>query len=115
MAKSTEQDIYCVMAGDVNYDILIYEEHPETSSFYDLLSVHSYRPLILQPTRVTSKSNTLIDNIFVNDISCSSIGGNITSSISDHFPQFCQTNIFQKANKSRSYKRERSNKMFNER
>ena len=36
---------------------------------------------------------TLIDNIFINDISCHSQGGNITSSISDHYFQFSQTDI----------------------
>ena len=55
-----------------------------------LLSSHSFRPLILQPSRVTSKTATLIDNIFINDISCQSQGGYITSSISDHYFQFCQ-------------------------
>ena len=35
------------------------------------------------------------DNIFINDISCFSLGGNVTSSISNHFFQFCQTDIFQ--------------------
>ena len=31
---------------------------------------------------------TLIDNIFINDMTCHSFGGNLTSSISDHFLQF---------------------------
>ena len=65
-------------------------------SFYDLVSAHGFRPLILQPTRVGSKSATLIDNIFINDISCFSTGGNITHSISDHFLQFAQIDIFEK-------------------
>ena len=37
----------------------------------------------------------MIHNIFVNDISCRSEGGNITSSISDHFCQFTLLDIFQ--------------------
>ena len=60
------------------------------------ISSFSFRPLVLQPSRVTSKSFTLIDNIFTNDMSCFSSGGNITSSISDHFAQFCQLDIFEK-------------------
>ena len=64
---------------------------------------------------MTSRSNTLIDNIFVNDLTCSSVGGNITSSISDHFLQFCQTNIFEKPNKNKPHKYARSYKTFNER
>ena len=41
-------------------------------------------PLILQATRVTENSETLIDNIFFN----SSSTGDITHSISDHLVQF---------------------------
>ena len=56
--------------GDFNIDLAKYSSHAQTSEFYDLLSSHGYRPLILQPTRVTSTSATLIDNIFINDMSC---------------------------------------------
>ena len=51
----------------------------------------------------------------MNDLTCSSIGGNITSSISDHFLQFAQTNIFEKGKKSRTYKYPRSYRTFSER
>ena len=60
------------------------------------MSSFSYRPCILQPSRVNYRSNTLIDNIFVNDIGCTSNGGNLTSSISDHFLQFTFCDIFDK-------------------
>ena len=78
----------CVLLGDYNVNLLNYENHNKTSTFYDTLSSYGYRPLILQPTRVTQDSATLIDHIFINDISCNSIGGDITSSISDHFFSF---------------------------
>ena len=45
-------------------------------------------PLILQPTRITSHSNTLIDNTFSNVIDPDIIPGNLTAKISDHLPQF---------------------------
>ena len=45
-------------------------------------------PLILQPTRITSHSNTLIDNIFSNAIDPGVTSGNLTATISDHLPQF---------------------------
>ena len=45
-------------------------------------------PLILQPTRITSHSNTLIDNIFSNVNNPGIISGNLTAIISDHLPQF---------------------------
>ena len=45
-------------------------------------------PLILQPTRITSHSNTLVDNICSNVIDPDIISGNFATTISDHLPQF---------------------------
>ena len=45
-------------------------------------------PLILQPTRITSQSNTLIDNIFSNVFDPDTASGNLSATISDHLPQF---------------------------
>ena len=74
LQKINKQKRMCALAGDFNYDLLNYESHFATSSFYEMLSSHTYRPLILQPSRVTSKSKTLIDNIFINDITSNVIG-----------------------------------------
>ena len=57
------------------------------------MTAESFRPLILQPTRVTATTATLIDNIFINDMTVSSTGGNITTTISDHFSQFAALNL----------------------
>ena len=70
-------------------------------SFYDLVTTHGFRPLILNPTIITNKSATLIDNFFINDLSCFSNGGNITHSISDHFLQFVQLDIFENLNENK--------------
>ena len=56
--------------------------------FLDSLASNSFLPYILQPTRLTSHSKTLIDNIFSNVISHEVTSGNITATISDHLPQF---------------------------
>ena len=45
-------------------------------------------PDILQPTRITSHSNTLIDNIHSNVIDPDIISGDLTATIFDHLPQF---------------------------
>ena len=90
----TKSKKLCALLGDFNIDLIKYGNIPEVTAFYDQISLHGFRPLILQPTRLTSTSATLIDNIFINDLSCSSKGGNITSSISDHLIQFSQINIF---------------------
>ena len=65
--------------------------------------------------RVTSKSATLIDNIFINDISCHSLGGNLTSSISDHYFQFSQLDILQTAKEEKKVKYVRDFRNFNSR
>ena len=45
-------------------------------------------PYILQPTRITERSATLIDDIFANTYAMNAISGNLVSKISDHLPQF---------------------------
>ena len=49
------------LLGDFNVNILNYNELNE---FLDSLASNSFIILILQPTRITSHSNTLIDDIF---------------------------------------------------
>ena len=51
------------------------------------LSSYMYLSYILYPTRVTSHSQTIIDNIFSNYVSKEAVSGNLTSTISDHLPQ----------------------------
>ena len=49
---------------------------------------NSFVPLILQPTKINSHSNTLKDNIFSNIIDPDIISGKSTATISDHLLQF---------------------------
>ena len=56
--------------------------------FLDSLTSSSFIALILQPTRITSHSNALIDNIFSKVIDPDIISGNLTATISDNLPQF---------------------------
>jgi hypothetical protein len=86
------------------------------------MSAHGFRPLILQPTRIHTNANgktsaTLIDNIFINDLACSSKEGNITTSISDHFIQFSQLDIFDPPprNYNKETKSKRNWSIFNKR
>ena len=43
--------------GDLNIDLLKYEEHRLTSSFLDMLYSNNVFPLITKPTRVTQISS----------------------------------------------------------
>ena len=88
LEKFSNSNKTCVLAGDFNVDLLKYGHNSHSDDFFDEISGFSFRPLVLQPSRINNRSFTLIDNIFINDSSCSSSGGNITSSISDHLSQF---------------------------
>ena len=86
-----------------------YNEHNQTNEFFDYLASNSFIPLILQPTRITNHSNTLIDDIFSNAIDPDIISGNLTGTISDHLPQFSiLPNIFGTipGNKSNIYEKD---------
>ena len=76
------------LLGDFTVNLLNYNEHNQTNEFLDSLASNSFIPLILRPTRITSHSNTLIDNIFSNAIDPDIISGNLTATISHHLPQF---------------------------
>ena len=85
---SKEKKIFFLL-GDFNVNLLNYSEHNQTNEFLDSLASNSFITLILQPTKITSHSNTLIiDNIFSNVIDPDIILGNLTATISDHLPQF---------------------------
>ena len=59
-----------------------------TAQFLDQMYSSSLIPEITSPTRVSTKSKTLIDNIFSTDSPEEPISGNIITSISDHLAQF---------------------------
>ena len=91
----------------MNYNV----QNP-TNKFLDSLTPNSFLPHILQPARITSHSETLIDNIFTNVILPDSLSGNLTATISDHLLQLLIVpNIFSNlsSNKSKIYKRDWSN------
>ena len=73
--------------GDFNINLLTCENHPESNDFILMLNSFFLLPYILQPTRITERSATLIDNIFANTYSTNAISGNLVSKISDHLPQ----------------------------
>ena len=77
-----------------------------------LSASNSFLAYILQPTRITSHSKTLTDNIFTNVIFPVSWSGNLTITISDHLLQFLTvSNILSNPpfSKSNIYERDWSN------
>ena len=84
----TKDNKYCYIMRDFNLDLLHYDSHHFTQEFLDSLFSHMLIPLITKPTRVTSHSATLIDNIFTNCFQQNTLNGLILNDISDHFPVF---------------------------
>ena len=93
--KISKESKSIFLLGDFNVDLLKHDYDAPTNEFFDSLSSHMFLSHIIQPTRVTSNSKTLIDNIFSNILGPDSVSGNLTDTVSDHLPQFVTaTNIF---------------------
>ena len=84
--------------GDFNIDLFKTEYHSPSKAFLDIMKSNYCLPQITKPTRVQSRSATLIDNIFTNCFEDQLLSGIILTDITDHFPIFhiMQTN-FKKA------------------
>ena len=80
------KDVYIM--GDFNINLLQYDDKKESQEFLDKMHSNFLLPYISSPSRVTPRSQTLIDNIFSNKVEVESFSGNITTSISDHYAQF---------------------------
>ncbi|XP_033101098.1 uncharacterized protein LOC117104384, partial [Anneissia japonica] len=74
------------IAGDFNIDLLKYSTHKQSSEFLGNMFNYNLYPLIHRPTRITTKTATLIDNIFTNNMQTKISPGILYSDISDHFP-----------------------------
>jgi hypothetical protein len=85
---SSENKISC-LSGDFNIDLLKIETDDSINDFYNSLISNLFVPYITLPTRITSHSQTLIDNIYSNDPNfAEGVSDNFTFSISDHLAQF---------------------------
>ena len=87
------------IAGDFNYDLLKYDTNARNSDFLNIMSSFGFLPSILQPTRITEFTSTLIDNIYSNNVDQASRSGNILISFADHFTHFISINKFINKNK----------------
>ena len=80
------EDIY--ITGDFNINLFNSETHQPTPSFLESMFSNSLLPVINRPTRVTTNSATLIDNIFLSSWQNEQISGILYTDISDHFQIF---------------------------
>ena len=54
--------------GDYNINLLNHEAHAPTAAFLNMIYSNGFIPLITRPTRSTTRTKTLIDNILTNNI-----------------------------------------------
>ena len=66
LEKVSKEQKSVSLLGDFNINLLNYNDHLLTNEFLDSLASKSVILYILQPTRITDRSETLIDNIFSN-------------------------------------------------
>ncbi|MCH2406285.1 MAG: hypothetical protein MK200_08855, partial [Nitrosopumilus sp.] len=98
------------IAGDFNIDLLKYESNAKYREFYNLMTSNGYLPLIIQPTRITDTTQSLIDNIYTNSFVQENKSGNILLEIADHLTQFVSIQKQDQNLKSETfYKRDDSN------
>ena len=95
LGKESNKPIY--LNGDFNLDLIKVSSHQETSEFLNIMTSNFLLPTITLPTKINKKHDTLIDNIFTNNINPDIISGNLTIEISDHLSSFA---IFPKANQN---------------
>ena len=62
LSKINTENKITYFLGDFNINILNIDKHNETHDFTDIMFSASLLPTITKPTRVTSRSVTLIDN-----------------------------------------------------
>ena len=72
-------------------------------TFLNSFTSNGLLPTILQPTRVTCSSATIIDNIFTNYFDYELLGGNLLLNISDPLSQFLLLNKLSAGVKSCTY------------
>ena len=82
----------CYISGDFNLDILRYNTDSKINEFVNNFYSHNMYPLIDRPTRITSHSATILDNIFTNVFSNQIKSGIFVTGITDHYPIFQFTN-----------------------
>ena len=75
LSKISKENKLCYILSDTNLNLINHDCHQPTIEFLDLLCSYMFYPLITCPTRITSHSATLIDNIFTNNLDNDAFNG----------------------------------------
>ncbi len=103
LTNATKNPKIVYLMGDFNINLLNEDIHSLTNDFVNIILSHSLYPSITKPTRITSNTATLIDNIFTNS-TAEQTSGIIMTDLSDHLPVFICTDL----NISRKFQSENS-------
>ena len=88
--KLNKENKNIYLAGDFNFDFLSLNDQ-ENNAFFETMMSHHLLPTITIPTKINPVKNTVIDNIFINNINSDIIAGNFSLTVSDHLPSFLIT------------------------
>ena len=81
-----------ILAGDFNYNLL--ENNKNDSIFFkNMLGSYGFYQAIWKATRIQGQCESLLDNIFINDLSVIKSSGIIIDDLSDHLPIFASMDI----------------------
>ena len=84
--KLSQRSYIC---GDFNINLLNINNSDHCNNFFEGITTLGFLPQITRPTRLSNDSNTLIDNIFTNNICKPHKARILVTPISDHLMQFC--------------------------
>ncbi len=112
ISKLAKENKTKYIAGDFNFDLMKCAHHKDTFNFLESMMDNLLLPSITIPTRINPTNNSLIDNIFTDNINPDIKTGNLTIGISDHLPSFFiapQKNTNHQPKKQKLYKRDLKN------
>jgi len=95
-SKIQQRRLLCIIAGDINIDLLKYSLHSTNKGYIDNFISNNILPVIVMPTRITDRSATLVDHIYYSEGSYKNNNnlvksGNIWCDITDHLPNYILT------------------------
>jgi hypothetical protein len=104
----------CLLMGDFNIDLLKANLNIASDNFLNSLGSYFFQPQILQPTRITNHSSTLIDTIFFKSNEHFVIRGNLVYDLTDHLPNFIDLINFRLFPQMLKYIRETTHCLMNQ-
>ena len=91
-----------IIGTDQNIDFMHIYTYPPSAELLNTLLTHSLIPTITKPTRITHRSATLIDNIYLKmNTKITARAGILIADLSDHMPVVCITSYKNKQYKKR--------------